>query len=608
MRTLSLPVMVLLTGLLSAGLAAACALHLRPMPNPLRAQPKAADSAHWVGPAHSGSWFDPARSGEGYVLQIQSDGTATMFWFTYPPEGSPDDQAWIFAPGGVIEGDTIRFSQTYTASGPKFGEGYDPADMQLTAWGRINMKFTSCTEAQVEWDGPPDWGSGSLNVVRASIIDEIGCDPRSQVTSSGSRAMSGLRQMSAAWFDPSHNGEGWVVEEFNRDLAVIYWFTYDATGRPAWVVGLGTRSIASDRMEFVDMLQPKGTRFGDQFNAADVQRLPWGSVSLSFSDCGHAQLDYNSVDPAFGTGRLQPVRLNQLASSVCRNAPASVPASASWQPGVAMPQPQSEVAFASDDRLVYVVGGFGDVRGLKRHAFDSGVWTELADLPAGRDHAAAALFGGNLYVTGGYANGDGAQHETGWRYVTLENRWEHLPGLPRAEASGAAALNGYLYFASSAGELYQYDPRRDVSRRIEGDGLLSRDHSQLVAFQGELWLMGGRSELAGETAAVSIFDPASERWRNGPRMISNRGGFAAAANDDYVVAAGGELIYGATRVRNEIEVIGAGQEQWSPLPPLPVGVHGAAGALSDRRFWVLGGSTRAGGIRNAGQVQILSWE
>ncbi len=608
MRTWPLPIIVLLSGLLSAGLAAACALHLRPMPGRQHSLPKAANSAHWVGPAHSGSWFDPARSGEGYVLQIQDDGTATMFWFTYPPAGSSDDQAWIFAPGGVIEGDTIRFSQTYTASGPKFGDDYDPADVQLAAWGSITMKFASCTEAQVEWAGPPEWGSGSLNVVRASIIDEIGCDPRSQITTSGSRSMRGLRQMSASWFDPSHNGEGWVVEEFNQDLAVIYWFTYDAAGRPAWVVGLGTRSIDADRMEFVDVLQPKGTRFGANFSAADVQRLPWGSVHLSFSDCGQAELDYNSTDPEFGSGSLRPLRLNRLASSVCRNAPAPAPSAAHWQTGTAMPQPQSEVAFARDDRSVYVVGGYGDVRGLKRYDLDSGLWADLSDLPAGRDHALAAVYGGNLYATGGYPNGDGAQHETGWRYVVAENRWEHLPGLPRVEASGATALNGYLYFASSAGELYQYDPRRDVARRIDGDGLLSRDHSQLVAFQGELWLLGGRNELTGETAAVSIFDPASERWRSGPRMLTTRGGFAAAANDDHLLVAGGEVIYGALLLRNEVEVIGAGQERWNALPPLPVAIHGAAGAISGNQFWVLGGSTRAGGIRNAGQVQIVRWD
>jgi hypothetical protein len=73
------------------------------------------------------------------------------------------------------------------------------------------------------------------------------------------------------------------------------------------------------------------------------------------------------------------------------------------------------------------------------------------------------------------------------------------------------------------------------------------------------------------------------------------------------LVAGGEAIYGATLLRGEVEAIAAGEERWQALPPLPVALHGAAGALSGENFWVLGGSTRAGGIRNAGQVQIYRW-
>ncbi|OPZ11135.1 MAG: N-acetylneuraminate epimerase [Alphaproteobacteria bacterium ADurb.BinA280] len=597
--------MALFLGLAAVGVASACALHLRAPQNRLHGLPKAANSAHWVGPAHSGSWFNPDRSGEGFILQIQDDATATLFWFTFPPLGSTDEQAWILGAGGVIEGDTIRFSQTFTTRGPSFGSEFDPADVQYQAWGSIRFQFSSCSEGQVQWNGPPEWGNGQKTLVRASAIDETGCDPKLQLTPTGTRAAQGLRQRSAAWFDPVHSGEGWVVEEFNAELAVIYWFSYDEQGRPAWMVGLGARQ--NDRFEFVDVLQPKGTHFGEHFDATAVQRLPWGSLAMQFTTCDRATLDYSSVDAAFGAGQLRPIRSNRLASTICRDAPGRSPAGGSWTQGNAMPEPQSEVAFARDKESIYVVAGFGDVQGVKRFDTLSGQWTVLPDLPAGRDHASAAVFGGDLFVTGGYPNGAGNQAENGWRYLQAENRWQHLPGLPSVEASGAATLDGYLYFASSAGELYQYDPRRDVSRLISGDGLLSRDHSQLVAFQGELWLLGGRSELNGETAAVSIYDPASERWRSGPRMLTTRGGFAAAASADAILVAGGEAIYGATLLRGEVEAIAAGEERWQALPPLPVALHGAAGALSGENFWVLGGSTRAGGIRNAGQVQIYRW-
>jgi hypothetical protein len=44
-------------------------------------------------------------------------------WFTYPPAGSPAQQAWIYAQDGSIEGDRIRFASAITTRGPRFGPG-----------------------------------------------------------------------------------------------------------------------------------------------------------------------------------------------------------------------------------------------------------------------------------------------------------------------------------------------------------------------------------------------------------------------------------------------------------------------------------------------------
>ena len=37
--------------------------------------------------------------------------------------------------------------------------------------------------------------------------------------------------MSGAWYDPTHNGEGFLLELLEPDEAIIYWFTYDETGK-----------------------------------------------------------------------------------------------------------------------------------------------------------------------------------------------------------------------------------------------------------------------------------------------------------------------------------------------------------------------------------------
>ena len=48
-----------------------------------------------------------------------------------------------------------------------------------------------------------------------------------------------LDRITGSWFDPSHNGEGFLIEKLNSELALVYWFTYDSNGNQAWIVGVG---------------------------------------------------------------------------------------------------------------------------------------------------------------------------------------------------------------------------------------------------------------------------------------------------------------------------------------------------------------------------------
>src|SRR5688572_7642092 len=118
-------------------------------------------AALWIGPAMSGSWFSPDRSGEGFTLQVLDNGTVHALWFTYPPPGSPAQQAWIYASGGRIEADRIVFDNALTTRGPKFGNGFDPAQLQFIPWGTLQFRFTTCNEGEFTYAGPAGWGSGT---------------------------------------------------------------------------------------------------------------------------------------------------------------------------------------------------------------------------------------------------------------------------------------------------------------------------------------------------------------------------------------------------------------------------------------------------------------
>ena len=564
-------------------------------------------AALWVGPAMSGSWYTPERNGEGFTLQVLDNGTAHALWFTYPPTGSTAQQAWVYASGGRIEGDRIRFEGAFTTRGPRFGPAFDPAAVQVIPWGTLEFRFTSCNQAELTYAGPAAWGSGTRTVTRLTALAELECTGKRQLTASGARAMAGLRARSGAWFDPAHNGEGWNVEELPDGRAQVYWFTYDANGEQAWTIGVSPTS--GTRMVVADNFRPVGARFGTSFDPAQVQAQRWGRLELDFNTCLAGVARYESSAAGFGNGSLAPTRLTVPAGAVCLDGTPSVPQGTAWSQGPAEPSPVSESANAVVGSSIYMAGGFGNTRGFKRFDAQANSWTVLAETPAGRDHSVAAAIGDSIYVTGGNHNGGGDHSSQGWRYVIAENRWEAIPALPGVTQAGGAALAGFAYFGDVNGNLAQFDPRTRTTRQIaSAGGGVPRDHSQLVEFQGEIWLIGGREVNVRETVRVSIYDPASETWRLGPNLAFARAGFAAAATRELLIVAGGELLCCQPwRVLPSVEAIEAGGGQWRALPDLPTPLHGFGGIIFGNAFYTVGGTVVAGAATNAGIVQVLRW-
>ena len=562
----------------------------------------AQQGARWVGPAFSGSWYSPERSGEGFTLQVLDNGSVLALWFTYPPTGSAGEQAWIIAEGGRIEGDRIRFTQAVTTRGPRFGPTFDPTQFQRIPWGTLEFRFVACNEAEIDYAGPPAWGSGTRRLARLTSLSEVECTGKRHVTARGARAFEGLKSRSGMWYDPLHNGEGWTIEELPDGQVVVYWFTYDDRGEQAWTMGIGSATEA--RISIAENLLPVGTRFGAAFDPARVDRRAWGRLEFEFETCGAATLRYVSTIPTYGSGTLKPVRLTRPAGTVCLEQKTSVPAGGTWSMGEPMPRPQSEIATASIDSRACLAGGYPVLRDFQCYNLVTNMWTVLTPLPAGRDHGEAIAFDGDIYFAGGNRGDADPAAPNGWRYQFAGERWEPVAELPAVVASGATVLDGFAYFAHESGDVVQFDPRTRLSRFLPRDTRAARDHSQLVAFQGELWLIGGRTFTGAANTTVSIFDPASESWRAGPSMLDRRSGFAAAASATTLFVVGGERLGTPLAVLNSAEAIAAGDDQWTTLPPLPIAIHGVGAAIYGNAFFALGGSRIAAAASNFGDVQV----
>ncbi|MBT8060788.1 MAG: hypothetical protein KJO33_14400, partial [Gammaproteobacteria bacterium] len=132
---------------------------------------------------------------------------------------------------------------------------------------------------------------------------------------------------SGLWYDPDHDGEGYLVEVLEGGQALVYWFTYHRDGRQRWFIGLG--EVEDNRIVVDELLDTHGGRFGPDFDPSDVVRTVRGSLSLSFSNCREAIVNY-SVD-GIG-GHLPLTRLTGVYGHACGQAeePASLDLSGSW--------------------------------------------------------------------------------------------------------------------------------------------------------------------------------------------------------------------------------------------------------------------------------------
>ncbi|HET7845121.1 MAG TPA: hypothetical protein VFL14_13285, partial [Xanthomonadales bacterium] len=366
----------------------------------------------WIGPWASGSYYATSRSGEGIILEFLADGTAIAFWFTYPPAGEPGEQAWLIAQGASPDGNRLAFTDVYRPTGARFGDAFDPAAVDLARWGTLELAFADCNTVTLSWAGPAAFGSGQRTLTRLSALDELDCSGTARkLTTTGARTAEGMRAKSGAWFVPARAGEGWILEELADGRGVVYWFTYDPQGRQAWVFGIAQRN--GETYDVTETLQPRGTRWGDAFDADDIELRPWGRMTLGFDSCNALQVAYASTVDGYGSGTRNASRLTNLASAPCI-AVREPRTTGNWTQRASLPAvPQSEHAAVAVGSSIYVMGGFGDPRGFKRYDEPTDAWTELPDLPSGRDHLAAFHYDGSIYYTGGAPQGGGATESQG---------------------------------------------------------------------------------------------------------------------------------------------------------------------------------------------------
>lgn len=251
----------------------------------------------------SGAWFDPEHDGEGFMVEVLEDNRAVVYWFTYQDGGRNDGgQRWMLGLGEV-DGNRIVVSELLETRGGRFGADFDPDEVVFKSAGSLSLSFNDCSSAIVNYQ--VDNVGDHQFATRLSRVYGHDCNTDDPVP---------VNDISGSWYDPSHNGEGFVVQQFDQDNALVFWFTYDDSGRQSWMFNTG--NIDNGSIYIPQLRLPKGGRFGRSFEPADVEHHDWGELTLEL-DCTAGSANYRVSEAGFSSGSQSLVPLTRLANSGC---------------------------------------------------------------------------------------------------------------------------------------------------------------------------------------------------------------------------------------------------------------------------------------------------
>jgi N-acetylneuraminic acid mutarotase len=252
---------------------------------------------------------------------------------------------------------------------------------------------------------------------------------------------------------------------------------------------------------------------------------------------------------------------------------------------------------ASGD-LLHTIGGVPFFPpGLTTHeVYDgtTGAWRTLAPLPAPRYYSIPAAHQGKIYYPGGF-DGSGYRAEL-FIYDEASDSWSQGPSMPfAANVGGAAVIGTDLYVVTSGEPSSVYRTR--LLRFSIPTGVwteLSIPQTQYLpavgALDGKLYLAGGWDGSIW-IDWLSIYNPTTGTWANGPSLPSPRYGAAAAVIGSQLYVIGGDG--GPTRPQevgtNTVFRYDATTSTWTTLAPVSSPRYASGAAVMRGMIYAAGG-------------------
>lgn len=273
----------------------------------------------------------------------------------------------------------------------------------------------------------------------------------------------------------------------------------------------------------------------------------------------------------------------------------------SWTLGAPIPTPRQMLAAASDEKLVYMVGGTNGTTDLATvEAYDPAAksWTRLPDLPQPRGDLGVALADRRLVAVGGQSAGQVLKSVSVLDLTT--NTWAGLPDMAIARHGMAVDAIGQAVYsiggssdvgdgqATSSAEALQLPPRRvqpAAQWRSLPDAPTARLMTAWTVLDDKIWVLGGlRDGVALQT--VESYDPRTGVWQPQPALPIPLHHAAAATYRGEVVVLGGASS-DLTQASAKVFALRGGK--WVELPGLTHARAALAAAAVGDKLVVVGG-------------------
>lgn len=225
------------------------------------------------------------------------------------------------------------------------------------------------------------------------------------------------------------------------------------------------------------------------------------------------------------------------------------PAKNEWSEKSNLPTVRCNLATASVDGKIYVIGGdsFLNTNEVYDPATDS--WTNLTAMPTARQHIKGAVVAGKIYIIGGLETWYKVSNKNEV-YDPLTNVWEQKSPIPTPKHNYAATV-----------------------------------------FDDKIYIFGGATQSGNnvwiDNSSVEIYDPVTNSWDSVSTMPTARFNPGIAVVEDKILILGG---YAGDNVSNRVDIFDPVTKSWSATSALPQINVAMGSTISNNKIFIVGGS------------------